>query len=237
MAKKEKEPEQKTGGAPGWMVTYGDMMSLLLTFFVLILSFSSIQEVEFKKAIGSLRGSLGILGKYEYLISMGKIIVPDTHFSFMTLASRQTTGEISKKLNFVSDYENVEVYTDTKGTNIILPAEVLFEPGDDALKESAEPMLRKIGAFLYEIKRESILIEGHTDNQPISSMRFPTNWHLSASRAISVARFFHDTCAIENTRMTVCGHGEYRPIVPNDTIENRARNRRVGILIQGDVPY
>lgn len=233
MAKKKKKEESKGGGAPLWMVTYGDMMSLLLTFFVLILSFSSIQDVEFRKAIGSLRGSLGILGQHEYLISMGRIIVPDSTFAFMSRRSQQTTGEISKKLNFVSEYENVQLQVDDRGTYIVMPAELLFDPGEDRIKESADRLLKKIGAFLFEVKGSAIVIEGFTDDTPISTMRFPSNWHLSAARAISVADFLNKECVIDYDRMSITGYGEYEPVAPNDTPENRAKNRRVGILLKG----
>jgi len=232
MAKKEKKESAPAGGAPGWMVTYGDMMSLLLTFFILILSFSSIQEAEFKRAIGSLRGALGILGQNEYIVSLGKIVVPHTTFAFMTRSSRQTTGEISRQLNFISEYENVEVFEDNRGIHIVLPAKIMFTSGDDTVQAVAYPLLKRIGAFLYELHDETFTIEGHTDSMPINTVRFPSNWHLSTARAISIARFLHDQCAIPNEKMSVCGRAEYEPIAPNDTEENREKNRRVVVLIQ-----
>jgi chemotaxis protein MotB len=232
MAKKDKKDESSGGGAPMWMVTYGDMMSLLLTFFVLILSFSSIQEAGFKQAMGSLKGALGILGAHDYIINLGKIMIPESTYAVLTRHSMQTTGDISKKLNFVSEYENVEVYRDNRGINIILPANVLFNAGDDAIKDEAMPLLRKIGAFLFDLKDNEFLIVGHTDDSPISTLRFPSNWHLSTARAISIAQFLHRVCGIENTRLTVAGRGEFEPVAPNDTEENREKNRRVGILIE-----
>ncbi len=231
MAKKEKK-ESSARSTPAWMVTFGDMMMLLLTFFVFIVSFSSIKEEEFKEAIGSLRGALGIVGRHEYLISLGKIVIPETKFAFMSRRLRQTTGEITKKLNFVSEYENVEIRFDNRGINIILPANILFDKGDDLLKIQAFPLLRKVGAFLYELKKGTFLIEGHTDNLPISTVRFPSNWHLSSARSISVANYLHEKCGIDNHRLSVCGRGEYNPIAPNDTEESREKNRRVVIIVQ-----
>lgn len=233
MAKKDKKDEASGGGAPMWMVTYGDMMSLLLTFFVLILSFSSIQEAGFKQAMGSLKGALGILGAHDYIISLGKIMIPESTYAVLTRHSMQTTGDISKRLNFVSEYENVEVYRDNRGLNVILPAKILFNPGDDTVKEEALPLLRKIGAFLFDLKDNDFLIVGHTDDSPISTLRFPSNWHLSSARAISIARFFNTVCGISNQKLTVAGKAEFDPVAPNDTDENREKNRRVGILIEG----
>ncbi len=234
MGKKKKEESGGGGGAPLWMVTFGDMMSLLLTFFILILSFSSIQEAGFKKAIGSLQGSLGILGDYEYMIELGKIMVPDERFSFISQRTKQTTGEISKRLNFISEYENVQLVHDDRGLNIILPAEVAFDSGDDRLKEEASPLLKKIGAFLFELKKKQIIVEGHTDNRPSNSLRFPSNWHLSSARAISIINFLNKVCAIDNNRMQAVGRGEYDPVVPNNSAGNREKNRRVVILIAGN---
>jgi len=213
------------------MVTYGDMMTLLLTFFVLILSFSAIQEEDFKKAIGSLRGALGILGKHEYLVSLGKIVIPESRYSFMSRRLQQTTGEISRRLNFVSEYENVEIVEDNRGLNIVIPAKILFAPGEDTVREESYSLLRKIGAFLYELK-ESVMVEGHTDSKPINTLRFPSNWHLSTARAISIARYLNEQCAISNDRISVSGRAEFDPIAPNTTEENRERNRRVVILVQ-----
>ena len=232
MAKKAKKEASGPKGAPGWMVTYGDMMTLLLTFFVLILSFSSVQEAEFKKAMGSLLGALGILGKEEYIISLGQIIVPEARFSFMSRRPMMTTGELSRKLNFVSDYDQVEVYQDNRGVNIILPAEILFDAGTDTVKVTAYPLLKKIAAFLFELKN-NIIVEGYTDTTPINSLQFPSNWHLSSARAISVARLIHEFGDIDNARIAVCGYGEYRPVAPNDTEENRKKNRRVAIVVEG----
>lgn len=232
MAKKDKKSDAAPMGAPMWMVTYGDMMSLLLTFFVLILSFSSIQEAGFKQAIGSLQGALGILGDHDYMIQLGKIMIPESTFAVLTRHTMQTTGEITKNLNFVSEYENVEVYQDDQGIHVVLPAEILFDSGDDQLKAGAEPLLKKIGAFIYELKDNKILIEGHTDSSPIGTLRFPSNWHLSTARAISIAQFLNQKCAVTNDRLTVAGRAEFEPIAPNNTEENRKKNRRVGILIE-----
>lgn len=232
MAKKKKNAGGSSGGAPAWMVTYGDMMTLLLTFFVLILSFSSIQEAEFNKAVGSLKGALGILGDHDYIISLGRIIVPESTYSFMSRRQRQTTGEISKNLNFVSEYENVEIHTDDRGINIILPAALLFASGDDRLRDDALPLLKKLGAFMFELQDKTFRIEGHTDNIPIHTIQFPSNWHLSAARAISVGRFFSEVCGISNAAMSISGYAEFQPRVSNDSEENRAKNRRVQILIE-----
>ena len=129
MAKKVKQ-EDAAAGAPMWMVTYGDMMTLLLTFFVLILSFSSIQEAGFKQAMGSLQGALGILDQHEYLMSLGRIMAPDSTFAYMVNSKRDTLGDITKRLNTIFADENVAIQQDENGVNIVLPAEVLFESGD-----------------------------------------------------------------------------------------------------------
>ncbi len=234
MGKKKKKTESGGGGgAPLWMVTYGDMMSLLLTFFILILSFSSIQEAGFKQAVGSLKGSLGILGEHDYIIKLGKVVVPDTAFAaIFSRQTRQTTGDISKRLNFISQYDNVKVYEDDSGLNIILPANILFDSGSDFIKDEAKPVLKKIGAFLFDLKDKEVIVEGHTDNRPVHSMRFPSNWHLSAARAISIIRYFSSVCGIDEKRLIAVGRGEFDPVAPNDTEENRAKNRRVRILIK-----
>jgi chemotaxis protein MotB len=111
---------------------------------------------------------------------------------------------------------------------------VLFKPGEADVNADGQKVLDHIGEVLNNVKDKDIRIEGHTDDRPISGelkSRYPTNWELSAARATAVARYLQDNDGVDPKRLIVTGYGEYRPIIANDTAENRALNRRIEIVL------
>ena len=107
---------------------------------------------------------------------------------------------------------------------------ILFESGRAELKPEGIEVLKKLEGLISDFDNE-LVIEGHTDNVPMTSGRFPSNWELSTARAVTVVRYLSESLDIDPGRLSAVGYGEYRPIKPNDTAENRAANRRVNILI------
>jgi chemotaxis protein MotB len=210
------------------MVTYGDLMSLLLTFFVLLVSFSSIQESKFLQALGSLKGALGVLPKYESTVFRQYVLMPKlsrrerVRVSMMMKKLQQALKEM--KLD-----KKVKLNIKKDGILIRIDAPVLFDLGKANLKPEVYPVLDKIAELTQGWPNE-IRIEGHTDNLPIHTAEFPSNWELSAARAISVLRYFVSR-GIPASRLAAVGYGEFHPLVPNTTPENRAKNRRVEIYI------
>lgn len=113
---------------------------------------------------------------------------------------------------------------------IMLADPVLFDLGESELKRPAMPILHQVAGLLKDIPN-AIMVEGHTDDRPITGGKFRSNWELSAARAFSVIRYFIDEENIPAEGLSAVGYGEYRPLYPNDTEENRARNRRIEINI------
>ena len=228
MPSKQKKCEETPKGAPLWMVTYGDLMSLLLTFFVLIVSFSSMQESKFMQALGSLKGALGVMTRLESAVTKTYIVFPKlTKKEFIKVSMKAKEleaalqkGELDKK---------VEMNMKENGILIRLDAPVLFDLGKAELKSGIYPILDKI-VELTQGWPNSIRIEGHTDNIPINTVQFPSNWELSSSRAISVLRYFVRR-GVPANRLAAVGYGKYHPLLPNTTLENKAKNRRVEIYI------
>ncbi len=228
MAKKCKCPPQEDG-IPGWVVTYGDMMSLLLTFFILLLSFSSIQETKFQQAIESLQAALGVFNDSESIIQFDSTVVP-----------QEEGGESSEMLYEFRELEQylleeefddtVEVSMTEKGIQIKIEDGFLFPSGGADMKSGADAILEKVSSFL-DGKPNQIQVSGHTDSIPIKTARFPSNWELSASRAIAVARSLLDH-GISPDRVSATGFGEFRPISKNTTAEGRSKNRRVEIFMK-----
>ena len=213
----------------GWVVTYGDMMSLLLTFFILLVSFSTIQESKFKEAMESLQGALGVLQKYT------------TAIDFKTLAvheARQTdTSEVYYQVKKLEQFlleegldQAVEIELTAEGIRMRVVDSFLFPSARADLQPEALKLLDSIGGMLDGMGTD-ITISGHTDSVPIHTTRFPSNWELSAARAIAVARRFQDV-GVNPHRMSAVGYGEFRPLDTNETEHGRATNRRVEIFLK-----
>jgi len=230
MAKKCKCPPEEPG-IPGWVVTYGDMMSLLLTFFILLLSFSSIQESKFKQAMESLQTALGVFKNSQSVIEFETMVVP-----------QEVGGDRSEMLYEFRELEQylleenlddqVEVAMTEEGIQIQIEDEFLFASGTADLQQGTSQVLAKIAGFL-DGKGTEISVSGHTDSIPIRTARFPSNWELSAARAIAVARELQQT-GIAPGRLSATGYGEFRPIADNGTPAGRAKNRRVEIFMKYD---
>jgi len=225
MDEEQKCPE----GLPEWLATFADLMSLLLCFFVLIVSFSSMQQVEFNKAMGSLQGALGILSSKRALIHLDAL--PTTPIQVRKLSM------IWEKLQKLKDAVAsqgmtgaAKIQSTDNGIRFTLQDELLFESGKSNLKTGILPLLRKIAEM--NIAANGVLrIEGHTDNVPINTRRFPSNWELSSSRALNVLHYF-ENLGIKREKLACSGFADTRPLKPNDSAANRAKNRRVEIFLE-----
>jgi chemotaxis protein MotB len=222
-------------GAPKWVVTFGDLMSLLLCFFVLLLSFSEMDKQKYKQVAGSMEKAFGVQRKNRVMeIPKGmKMIAKD--FDQEAVATR-----IKEDLGREIDYMLEESLTDLKeqidleaGDNeviIRLMGESTFDSGKADIRPQLKPLLEKVGGILNSSEGD-ISIAGHTDNVPIRSGPYKTNLRLSAARASAVAEFLIAETHIDPRRISTMGFGEYRPIESNITAEGRRKNRRVEIIL------
>ncbi len=231
-----KKKEEEAVGAP-WIMSYGDMMSLLLCFFILIVSYSVVELVKFKQAMGSLRGSLGVLSEEEGR-KVVKTQTPSTvdrpvlkkDLLVINMPGKKTVTMQAKEI------PGVEVFLLSTGVRFRIVDPLLFEPGQAVLKASAQEILHDIAEMIREINCE-VRVEGHSDNSPTAGGGFSSNWELSAARALAVVEHFVNREKLEPTRLWLAGFGEYRPVAPNDTPENRAKNRRVEIFLNWEENY
>jgi len=233
MAKKEKKAAT---GAPAWMVTFSDMVTLLLTFFVLLLSMSTTDQVKFHNASDSLAGAFGVLGSNNRVeVSQPKVIsyspVDDDFTSrvYRRLKSKLQELKLNKKIELVKDRGAVVLRVDES---------ILFESGEKVLSPEAFPVLRKVADLVRPLPL-NLKVEGHTDNRGDEL----GNWDLSVSRAVSVLRFMATNQLLPLTRMAATGYGSQKPLFPNNSDRERALNRRVEFVLesQGDpgqeLPY
>ena len=230
MAKKLMPEDEGMPGAPFWMVTYGDMVTLLLTFFILMFAMSSVNEQKFMQAATSLQHALGMLPKNVSLIgekspAIGTAGVGREQIDM--IESMEQIAEIFQE-EALQDVATIEV-TGPGEVLIRMGDEVLFDPGESGLKPQALRVLAGI-ANSVQGKTESVYVEGHTDNVPISTTEFRSNWELSAARALSVVRLLEEA-GVSPEQLAAVGHSQYIPLAPNDTPEGRAKNRRVELWI------
>ena len=210
-------------------------MALLLTFFVLLLSFSTTSQEDFESAMGALQGALGVLDGDPILSSPVKLEIPIVRGEITEARPtlNDAKAEIEKEIRDQGQQENVEVTQGDDGIVIRIKDGVLFETGHAELNDEFKSLLSRIGSVVNQMKNE-IVIDGHTDTVPINTEDFKNNHWLSSARALQVLDYFAGEVGIEQERLSAFGHGSNQPLDPeadNDSYEQRAVNRRVEIRV------
>ncbi|MDY6972739.1 MAG: flagellar motor protein MotB [Thermodesulfobacteriota bacterium] len=245
MSEDKIKAEEAEEGAPAWVVTFGDLMSLLLCFFVLLLSFSEMDAQKYKEVAGALAKAFGLQRETKAFDSPKgmKIIARDfdrdlvpTKKASEVVATQKTKslGEELKKeveTRFRGMQDMIEVVVQDNAVTVRLMGETAFNSAEARIRQPMIPLLEKIGTGLNDTKGD-ITIAGHTDDRPIRGGKYRSNLRLSIARATSVAEFFLLHTSIDPKRISTMGFGEYRPLVPNDTAKGRAKNRRVEIVLR-----
>ncbi len=222
-------------GAPAWMITYSDMITLVLAFFVLLFSFAVIDEARFNELLSSLRvtflGSEGILRG-----STDPAELPDSFFDRESMEDSLATVE--KIRSFIDEkglVGTMDLMIDERGIVLEISDALFFDPGKAELKKDAQEILAYVAELLSSIDKK-VIVEGHTDNVPINTLLFPSNWELSVARAVVVVRYLVEIKQLKPSRFAAMGYGEFHPVASNLTYEGRARNRRVNIIISTPKP-
>lgn len=223
--------------APAWMATFGDLMSLLLCFFVLLLSFASMDAKRFAEVNGSMRDAFGVQrldpGSFEALSddlislndgpqasSLRVIDIPSRDpSSTKKLAARIKTTLAAKRLDRLIEVEETE-----RGVVVRVPGQMLFSAGSTELRPTSLVFLREI-ADLMQGTPDLIAIEGHTDAAP--SQNTTTNWRISTARAVSALEYLVDVGRVSPDRLRATGFAATRPVASNEDEAGRAKNRRV----------
>jgi len=229
----EQQKQQKRAGAPRWMVTFADLMSLLFALFVLLVSFANFDERKFAQSSGPMREAFNVAGDIKdkpnmksTSILIGKPTPIDDKEERKEMVLRRLdvglAEEIAKKTVTVIEKEN--------GILIRFPNATAFQSGGAELSDQAFTALDKVIGVLASGK-EKILVSGHTDDIPISNEIYRSNWDLSSARASSVVHYFLDR-QVNKQRITSQGFADSRPLVANKDRDSRATNRRVEVFIE-----
>jgi len=222
-----RKEEGSAGG--GWEVVYSGFVLILLCFFIMLSSFSSIQSAKimqfvksFVESVSILPGGLSAEGGVAVLPASVEM-VDSTSPLAKTYANLKALAESHPRKN------DIAVSYSPKGLVMRLSDQALFDIGQAAISPQAIPLLQQIGDNIVNTAYE-VRIEGHTDDVPIKTVQYPSNWELSTARAVNVLRYFIQSYRISGKRLSAEGFSRYRPIVPNDSPVNRAKNRRVEIV-------
>ena len=218
-------------GLPGWLATFGDLMSLLLTFFVLLLSFSSMNVIRFNSAMGALQGALGALTGEPQLSLPIRQSLPRTEGNLQQAeVISSAAAELETAVDEAGLQGDVMINESSTGIIVRISDKLFFDQGKADLKPASVPILKKLGEIMGPLGA-MINVQGHTDNLTINTEDFASNWELSGMRALQVGRFFIQQSGISPGRIWITGYSEYRPLVPNTSSESRRKNRRVEIHI------
>ncbi|WP_138420646.1 flagellar motor protein MotS [Aquibacillus sediminis] len=232
-------------GAPKWMVTYSDMVTLVLVFFVLLFSMSQLDLAKFEALQESFRNQ----GIFDHNSSA---VLEEDHNAGEDLENEQTDHEEDEseidQQELEEDsldelLEEVETFLDENQLNNVISATrteegvvltlqevILFNSAEAEILEKGKPFLEKVGVLLSNIPND-VRVEGHTDTRPIATHRYPSNWELSGARASSVIRHILNHNDLEEDRFIAAGYSDTRPVAENTTPENMSKNRRVEIVI------
>ena len=241
-ARKKREHERVEQNLERWLVSYADFITLLFAFFVTMYSISRVDNQKLVVAAHSLQGALGGL-------SSGWVtaVPADQGSSPISSASPQKgawenpegvfleklAGEIQKEIKKVSaSGDQIQYLINDNELVIRVPDCLFFDSGQASIRPEVVPILEVLGRSLAKIPN-SISVEGHSDNVPINTPRFGSNWELSSSRATEIIRYFLTHFRFDPDRLSAAGYAEFRPIAPNTTAEERRKNRRVDLVILG----
>ncbi len=230
-----------------WLVSYADFITLLFAFFVVMYAISSLNEGKYRVLSNSLTGAFGkvmtvqpkpVDAHTEQLIKLDPLPVVKNRISEGLRKERTQMTTMAKDILTALEplvrEGKVRVTQTSRGITIEINASLLFAPGDANLNLDSVQALKAIAGVLKN-DNHPIQVEGHTDNVPIKNSTFPSNWELSAVRASTVARLLTEN-GVDEMRVTAVGQGAKLPVSDNDTVDGRARNRRVSVTILAVLP-
>lgn len=244
MARRRKREEEHENHER-WLVSYADFITLLFAFFVVMYAVSSVNEGKYRVLSDSIVSAFtretplpAPTSEREGQQLPLSLPIQKPRAEAETKREREQMTDIGRELietlsPLISEGK-VRVMQTSRGVNVEINASVLFAQGEARLSGRYGQVLKAVANVLKD-GQHAIRVEGHTDNVPISTASFPSNWELSAARASSVVRLFADN-GIDESRLVAVGHGSTRPVASNDTAEGRTRNRRVQLLVLSALP-
>ncbi|CUS31497.1 flagellar motor protein MotB [Candidatus Nitrospira nitrificans] len=224
-----------------WLVSYADFITLLFAFFVVMYSISSVNVGKYRTVSESIKAALNPIvtppsspSAFSLNANKPALTAPNTPGS-REVAMRRLRNLV-QVIKGVPQMSLVRIVEQVNGDIVIvIPDQLLFNSGEAAVRPEALRFLEGLGAAILELDRHT-RVEGHTDNVPIRTAQFPSNWELSAARAVMVVRVLSELYGVPAGRLAAVGHADTRPITANADAEQRAKNRRVEVVILEQAP-
>ena len=234
-----RKPHQEEHADETWLLPYSDLLTLLLALFIVMFSISNVD----KQKYASLSQQFGVIFSEGGggVLEGGTQVIPLDQLKQASASTIEDEKMIEIKDNIEEEIqsrgfsENFNTVLNKEGLEIAIQEVVLFNSGEAEILPSVHPLLKEIAQILKSLDN-SIKIVGHTDNIPIHTEKYQSNWDLSAMRAINVMHFLVGQGGLAPQRFSIQGYGEYSPKYDNSTVEGRAKNRRVEIFVARKYP-
>jgi chemotaxis protein MotB len=225
------------GGSQRWLLTYSDMITLMMVFFVMLFSTAQIDLKKYRRVAESLQRAFGGSGAVIVPISEEEGGAWESEYTKPVLIEAPTisygpsdvSAELGDAIARAGIEGQVSVRTHIEGVIISLSEDLIFPPGSAELQPKGREALDDIASVLHAMPN-AVRVEGHTDDRPTDNPDYPTNWELSTARAVSIVRYLIEK-GISPSRLSAAGMASYQPLVPNDTPDQRAMNRRANLVI------
>ncbi|MBX2860902.1 MAG: OmpA family protein [Vampirovibrio sp.] len=246
--------EQESGftlantGQSRWMIPYADLLTLMLGFFVVLYALSSSDMQSLQNYSDNMAQSL-VKTKTQLVQNQAALNAIQSHDRTLSEEKKQPKKPVKSKLPvqkkpeitaekiaqnqrlaILADRKELTVREENRGLVVSMLNGVLFEPGQSELTGSAKAALDSLAEILKSTSH-SIVVEGHTDDSPIATAQFPSNWELSTNRATQIVKYLVQKHRLDPGRLSAAGYGEFRPVVSNSSVEGKRKNRRVDIVV------
>jgi chemotaxis protein MotB len=221
----EESPFVESGEKDRYLITYADLITLLLGLFIILYTISKVDAGKYEKIISAMGDVFGTHPKITEMTSANNIPVIKPFNGENILKA-----ELSRIIDQNHYDKSIKLEENDRGIVIHILDEILFPSGSANLNAGSLVILNKIASILKKLPND-IRVEGHTDNVPIHTEAFPSNWHLSIARALNTAYYLINSEGLMPDKVSIVGYSEYKPIDSNNTPEGRANNRRVDIVI------
>lgn len=229
-----KKKQHKEGNNERWLLTYSDLITLLMIFFIILYSSSNVNLSKYQAMSESFKGVMGggknIIGTDEGTGEVGQGVSFTGEEKSVEEILSDTEKNLQKYLNDNNLQGGISTKIEERGLIVTLSDNLFFDQGKAEIKTNGKDKLTKLGDLLKKLNND-IRIEGNTDNIPIKNNEFDSNWQLASTRATNVAEFLINKGGLNPKKVSVVSYGEYRPLGDNGTAEGRQKNRRVDIVI------
>ena len=225
-------PQHQQTGTGGWQIVYTGFILIMLCFFIMLTSFASLQDSKITRFANSFSNAVSVFSGGRSLESGETMINADS----MVVSKNDRIALLFEKVKMLGQQNglsHISLRRSQRGIIMTLADNTLFESGNADLSKSSYALLKKISVMINKMDVH-VDIEGHTDDRPIQTDAYPSNWELSTARAVNVLRFLVSEGKVKSEGLSAVGLSKYHPMVPNSTSGNRAKNRRVEIIFRAE---